>query len=109
MQKQMEEKSKLILIWATQRSCQPSIDSLPDTASRTKVFPTTPYLPKGSGNIDTDSCHATRIPAGNSSTVASLAVTSIATLTTNYVRWMFLVVPSAHAVGYQEEIPPGEH
>jgi len=36
-------------------------------------------------------------------------VTSIATLTTNYVRWMFLLVPSAHAVGCQEEIPPGKH
>jgi len=39
--------------------------------------------------------------------VASLAVNSIATLKTNYVRWMFLLVPSVHAVGCQEEIPPG--
>jgi len=37
--------------------------------------------------------------------LASLAVTSIATLTTNYVRWTFLL---AHAVACQE-IPPGEH
>jgi len=41
--------------------------------------------------------------------LALLAITSIATLTTNYVRWMFLLVPSAHAVGCQEEIPPGEY
>jgi len=40
---------------------------------------------------------------------APLAITSIATLTTNYVRWMFLLVPCVHAVGCQEEIPPGEH
>jgi hypothetical protein len=32
-------------------------------------------------------------------------------LTTNYVRRqrMFLLVPSAHAVGCQEEIPPGKY
>jgi hypothetical protein len=42
---------------------------------------------------------------------ASLTVTSFATLTTNYVRRqrMFLLVPSAHAVGCQEGISPGEY
>ena len=44
----------------------------------------------------------------NEQQVASLAVTSIAKLTTNYVRCMFLLVPFAHAVACQEEIPPGE-
>jgi len=45
----------------------------------------------------------------NEQHVASLAGKSIATLTTNYVRWMFLLVPSAHAMGCYEETPPGEH
>ena len=45
----------------------------------------------------------------NKQHVASLAVNLVATLTTNYVRWMFLLVPSAHAMGCQEEIPPGEY
>jgi len=70
----------------------------------------------------TDSCNATRIPASNSTSyneqhVASVAVTSIVTLwytllcalTTNHVRWMFLLVSSVHAVECQEKIPSGEH
>lgn len=45
-----------------------------------------------------DSCHTT-----------SLAVTLIATSTTNCVRWMILLETSAHTVASQEEIHPGEH
>ena len=41
----------------------------------------------------------------NEQHVALLAVNSIATSTTNYVRWTLLL---AHAVACQE-IPPGEH
>jgi hypothetical protein len=38
-------------------------------------------------------------------------VRNLATLTTNYVRRQrkFLLAPSAHAVGCQEEIPSGEY
>jgi hypothetical protein len=28
---------------------------------------------------------------------------------TNYARWMFFLVPSAHVVECQEEMPPGEY